>query len=124
MKLVDPCNITNFYRNDQELEIFWVFCILVAGKPSNWAAKKVQDLHRELGYPEYLVRAAAHMSFFWNDLYGILQRIRTGQYERIKWALKESASLDLRNGDLDSLLGIYGVGNKTARFFLMHSRPN
>ena len=34
----------------------------------------------------------------------------------------QSLDLDLPNCTLDDLLNIHGVGNKTARFFLLHTR--
>ena len=34
----------------------------------------------------------------------------------------QSLDLDLRTCSLDDLLNVYGVGNKTARFFLLHTR--
>ena len=36
----------------------------------------------------------------------------------------QSLDLDLRTCSLEELLAIHGVGNKTARFFLLHSRRN
>jgi len=49
---------------------------------------------------------------------------RTGQYHRISEAVLQSASVNLRTASVDELEGIYGVGPKTARFFILNSRPD
>ena len=51
-----------------------------------------------------------------------LKEVRMGQYKRIKKAFEDSLDLGLRNCSLTDLTNILGVGNKTSRFFLLHSR--
>ena len=36
---IDPKNITNFNRDTDQLESFWLFCMFVAGKNSDWASQ-------------------------------------------------------------------------------------
>jgi thermostable 8-oxoguanine DNA glycosylase len=47
-----------------------------------------------------------------------------GQYTRISKAYQAILKLDLKNNILDKFLAVKGIGPKTARFFLVHSRPN
>ena len=47
---------------------------------------------------------------------------RVGQYTRLTKGIMQSLDVDLRTCSLEELLDIHGVGNKTARFFLLHTR--
>ena len=49
---------------------------------------------------------------------------RLGQYTRLNRCFEESLSLDLRNDPVEAFEAIHGIGPKTARMFMMHSRPN
>lgn len=118
--MIDPYNITDFNRSDKDLQRFWLFCVLVAGKNSDWAAVCLRRfLHNTKEYPLDYIK--------WLHLTGSLhQRLveaRTGQYGRVGRAFIESVGLDLRTCSLEALESIYGVGPKSVRFFLLHSRP-
>lgn len=116
---VIPTSITRYDRTKPELEQFWLFAIIVAGKPSNWAARKVSDLLRKLpegrGPIEWLNEG--------NGLHNTLVANRVGQYARIERAIRQSATVDLVNGTVEELESVFGVGPKTVRFFLLHTRP-
>lgn len=117
--VIDPKNITNYDRTDYELELFWLFCLFVAGKNSDVASDKLSQLLSDI-IPwqtpfEYLKEA---------DVFNTLVTIKSGQYNRLTRAINESLSLDLRTCDLEDLTKIHGVGPKTARFFLLHTRPH
>jgi thermostable 8-oxoguanine DNA glycosylase len=116
--MINPTQITNFERTDRELQLFWIFCILVAGKNSDVAARKVGSLFKNLGDQtpfEYLNENK-------HAIHNLLVANRVGQYNRIESALTQSLELDLRSATLEDLMKIKGVGPKTARFFLLHSR--
>lgn len=116
--MIDPTRITNFNRSDRELELFWLFCLMVAGKNADQMARKLTALCA--GVPddwrlfEWLIAM---------DLPLLLREHKIGQYTRIERAIRESARLDLRDCTVADLEAVYGVGPKTARFFLLHSRP-
>lgn len=116
--MINPTQITDFNRTTAQLQAFWVFCIVVAGKNSDYAASVIAKLlnrgkddpfvyFRSLG--EYGVRNA-------------LVAAKTGQYDRISRAINESLDLDLSTCTFEDLMKIFGVGPKTAQFFLVHSR--
>lgn len=116
--MIEPTQITDFKRNLPQLQAFWVFCIVVAGKNSDYAASVVAKLlnkgkenpfeyFKSLG--EWGVRNA-------------LVAAKTGQYDRISRAIRESLDLDLTTCTFEDLMGVFGVGPKTAQFFLVHSR--
>ena len=117
--LIDPKDITNYSRTDVELESFWIFCILVAGKNSDTTSRLVTKLLKNRGdkTPFEFIR-----SLKLTELRNYLVANKTGQYDRIRKALFFSAKLDLRTCTRDDLMDIHGVGPKTARFFLLHSR--
>jgi thermostable 8-oxoguanine DNA glycosylase len=52
----------------------------------------------------------------------LLRRHKTGQYARIERAIRESLDLPLDTCTVNQLTAIHGIGGKTARFFLLHSR--
>lgn len=121
--LIDSHNITNYCRTDAELELFWLFGVLVAGKNSEVQAKKLAAfLHNpitELSPFEYI----SHM-ITCGYLREQMEEHKLGQYNRIEQCFYESIYLNLRNCTVEELEAIHGVGPKTARFFLLHTRKN
>jgi len=121
MLTIDPKNITKFDRSQEELEFFWLFCILVAGKNADWASLKLLDLFRnkpEDQTPFEFLKT--HLT----DLNNILVTNKVGQYRRVQMAITQSLEVDLRTASVAELMEIHGVGPKTARFFILHTRAN
>ena len=117
---IAPTAITNFNRTQDELETFWIFSILVAGKDSDQTSRKVGQLlsrRGELSPFEYLRLNE-------NAIHNLLVANKVGQYGRIERALRESLNLDLRTASVAELMNVFGVGAKSARFFVLHSRSN
>ena len=116
--MIQPTAVTNFSRSDDELETFWLFCLFVAGKNSDIAANKVGRFLQKRGgqTPFAYLRGQA------NSLHNLLVANKVGQYGRLERAITQSVELDLRAATLADLTAIHGVGPKTARFFLLHSR--
>lgn len=119
---IDPKNITHYERTDAELQRFFTFCVLVAGKNADWAAHKVSDLYRSAD--EQGMTPFAYLKCNEHALHNLLVANRIGQYHRIERALRGALDLDLRTCSIEDLEGIFGIGPKTARFFVLHSRPN
>ncbi len=119
-KTIQPTQVTNYNRTDTELETFWIFSIMVAGKPSEWAARVVAKFlkNRKHMTPFEYIASMGH------GLRNTLVANRVGQYNRISLALEQSLKLNLRTCTVRDLESIYGVGAKTARFFLLHTRKN
>lgn len=121
MLAIDPKNITKFDRSQEELEFFWLFCILVAGKNADWASLKLLDLFKnkpEDQTPFEFLKT--HLT----DLNNILVANKVGQYRRIQKAIEQSLEVDLRTASVAELMEIHGVGPKTARFFILHTRAD
>lgn len=119
-RLVEPNAVTNFARTDRELELFWLFSIFVMGNNSDQAANTLERLAGVLPHSGRVLLYLAAQP----DLTHILLTQRTGKYVRFTEIIRASAALDLRTVDCEELERIKGVGRKTSRFFLLHSRKN
>jgi hypothetical protein len=120
---VDPNEVIRFDRTTGELQVFWLFCGCVAGKTASTQARLLAGFLGSLpgaGTPFERVRLAAMRG----ELLGLIQASRLGQYNRLTRYMIESLNLDLRNCSVEDLERIPGCGPKTARMFLMFSRPN
>lgn len=126
--MINPRQITNFNRTTNELEEFALFCIAVAGKNAASTARALDKL-LEIGRsrsldlsPFQIIRDIIKYS----DLASLMKNCGIGCYtvKSRGFAQIVSCGLDLRTVTLDQLLNLFGVGHKTARFFLLHSRPN
>lgn len=120
--LVDPSIVTNFNRTDAELELYWLFCQVVAGKTARTQAKALEKflLIENLATPFDCIRAMIAKGTLRDNL----ETARLGQYTRLTAGFTMSLQLDLRKDDVHRLKEIPGVADKTSRFFLIHSRAN
>ncbi len=114
--MINPKQITDFNRSKRELEMFWIFCLMVAGKNSDNTAKVVARLFQDKEEPFIYLQEQEFA------LRNTLVANRTGQYYRYERAIKESIHLNLFEAGIDELEAVYGIGPKTSRFFLLHSR--
>jgi thermostable 8-oxoguanine DNA glycosylase len=119
--LIDPFNITKYDRTDAELEEYFLFCGVVAGKTATTQARLLDGfLSTVFGTSPFdkirrLIRN--------NTLMEALKESRLGQYGRLFNYMSDAVKLDLRNCNVTDLEKVRGCGPKTARMFLMHSRP-
>ena len=125
--MIDPTDVTKFDRTLTELQEFWLFCITVAGKTAVTQAKLLEVFFEEIrsDYPGFvtpfqLVSVAVQT----NSLGDYLKRSRLGQYTKLEKAFRQSLGLDLTTCSVQDLEAIHGVGAKTARYFILHTRPN
>lgn len=121
--LIDSHNITNYNRSNEELELFWLFSVLVAGKNSRVQAGKLDEFMSgdarvlnlsPFGYIRWCSR--------WCHLREVMEEHKLGQYNRLVPCFEQSTDLDLRKCSVEDLEAIHGVGPKTARFFILHTR--
>ncbi len=123
--LVDPTNVINYDRTPAELELWWLFSLVVAGKTATTQARLLNNFLQSLpdawpNTPFERLNAAYEKGRAF--LMEKLKESRLGQYNRLYPAFVQSLRLDLRNATIDDLEAIHGVGPKTARMFLMMSR--
>jgi hypothetical protein len=55
--IIEPTKITRYCRTDAELQAFWIFCIVVAGKSSKAAAAAVNKMFKYVDKPFVFLRA-------------------------------------------------------------------
>jgi thermostable 8-oxoguanine DNA glycosylase len=120
---IDPKKITNFSRTDSELQSFWIFSCVVAGKNSDFAANVISKLLQKANWTE-----RTPFEYFRElgeiGIRNALVASKSGNYTRITRFISESLSLDLRTATHEQLMGIHGIGPKSSAFFLLHTRPN
>jgi hypothetical protein len=141
--MIDPTNVTKYDRTDAELEEYFLFCTVVAGKTAMTQARLLDNFLNSLPMAE----ASPFERIFARSMSGPglmskLKASRLGQYNRLHRCWLQAIALlcndplqarimgfsacgrTLRNCTLDDLESIPGIGPKTARFFLLHTRPN
>ena len=119
---VNPTDITDFNRDTNQLESFWLFCMFVAGKNSDYASRCLSKLIHGMSKRGYDSIFNYFKDLGRDGIHNALVASKVGQYGRLTKGIMQSLDLDLRTCSLDDLLNVYGVGNKTARFFLLHTR--
>lgn len=124
--MINPSEITNYELTDIELEEVILFWVCAAGKNGTTAARLLNDLLIDINA----------------DTLGPFNALRLhGSIEILALELKEhgigcfnhkartiyelvNSNLDLRTCSAKDLEEIYGIGMKTSRCFLIHSRKN
>jgi hypothetical protein len=117
--MIDPNNVTNPSRTAPELEEFLLFCVVVAGKNADQQAAK---LERFLGgrKPFAYIRSSRAAT-----LDAALREVRLGKYSLLGRSFRDLAhsGIDLAACTWEDLTGFPGIGIKTSKFFVLHSRP-
>ena len=122
---VDPFNCTNFERGHVALEGFLLFCICVAGKRADVTARKVNallDRTRKGDYRDYDPFTILHEWWERDLLTFVLKEHKLGKYAMMEKAVPALLGLDLKTCTVEDLEEIPGIGPKTARYFLVHTR--
>ena len=150
--MINPLKITDYKRNEWDLQAFFFFAVAVQGKNSMQTARKVQDLldhisemfvenpfyekvKPETGVIHYLLGEQDEASAGVN----LLREFKFGKYNQwekliswfqgLKWDLldrmeeKQTIGDWLRKSPIEYLEWIPSVGKKTSRFFKLHSDP-
>jgi hypothetical protein len=117
--MIDPNKVTNPSRTQAELEEFLLFCVVVAGKNADQQAAK---LERFLAgrKPFAHIRSTARAG----SLDAALRDVRLGKYSLLGRSFRELAhsGVDLGACSWEDLTRFPGIGIKTSKFFLLHSR--
>ncbi len=115
---IDPELITNYNRNKYQKESFLLYCIVAAGKTAKTQAAKLNEFLKGITKPFNYVKELVNNK----QLYNYLVKSKLGQYKRIEKSFEKVVDLDLDRVTVDELVRVKGIGPKTARFFVMHSR--
>ena len=125
--MINPAEVTNYNRTQYELEEFILFCINVAGKKSSIEAPKLEvfierakDTTKETT-PFNCIRKLIKLG----RLQEIMHWAKLSPYKQRYNSYVAAVQIqDLQTVDLNRLLQVPGVGLKTTRFFLSHSRED
>ena len=147
--MINPKEITDYHRNDWDLQEFFMFSVAVAGKKSDQTAKKIQvltdEISEEMGenpyYDTHLKESGIlHYLLGIDDEpeFGVrkMEAHKFGKYNQWKsffewwtrriWDLPANLHVwmisdFLRRASVEQLERIPSVGKKTARFFNLHT---
>lgn len=123
--LVDPDNVTKFDLDDNQLELNILFWILAAGKNGHTAAKCLNNFLKHYSEKTGLISPFLIINQIEN-LPEALKSFGVGCYNnKSKTILGLIARrLDLKLCSVEQLEDIWGMGSKTVRCFLIHTRKN
>lgn len=116
--MIDPNNITNFYRTTPQLQEFLLFCVCVAGKNAKVQAKKLEQWSvPQYGSPFRQIGETI-------DLEQDLRVYKFGKYKTLVPCFMQLADsgIDLKTCTREELIKFPGIGMKTASLFLLHTR--
>jgi thermostable 8-oxoguanine DNA glycosylase len=120
--MIDPVNITNFKLSRAELEEMLLFWVCAAGKNAITASKSLDRLLTIIEGHSHPF--AAIQAYGQSQLAQLLKSCGIGCFNnkaKTFWQLADS-DLNLRKCSADDLERIHGIGRKTSRCFIMHSR--
>ncbi len=121
---LDASSITNFSATRPELEELFLFWICAAGKNGTVATRLLDQFLQDIGGQQEPFETIASLGY--DSLVEALRNVGIGCYTRKAKTMFVAATsgLDLRRCTLEELEAIPGIGPKTSRCFVLHSRPN
>jgi len=126
--MIDPKKVTDYNRNETQLQEFLLYCVCVAGKKSEIETRKL-DKFLDGASPFKLIRKLLKSSsVIWKDgLMEHLSKNKVAPYKQRYNSFKDAVTLlpdNLSEVTLDELQRVRGISTKTSRFFLTHSRED
>jgi hypothetical protein len=125
--MVDPIHFTKFDRTVVELEEMALFSLLVAGKNALTTAKGLDRFlqRSHIGLDEFQPFVSLR-PFTQNNIETMLSASGIGCYKSKSIGVHQlvHSGIDLRTCSADDLEKIHGIGLKTSRMFILHSRRN
>lgn len=123
--LVDPDDITNFNLNKDELELNIIFWILSAGKNGHTSAKCLNNF---LNYFSKITNKKSPFEIIslLKNLPLSLKEFGIGCYNNKSKTILSliNKKFNLKDCSIEDLESVWGLGPKTVRCFLMHTREN
>lgn len=124
--MVDPSNITKYNCSNFELQELILFWICVAGKKADTISRILENFLQE-GFKKFGCCQPFDVILNHKDnLPKELKRHGLGCYNNKSKTMLELAksNIDLSKCSAEDLESIYGIGMKTSRCFILHSRKN
>jgi len=127
--MVNPDDCTRFNLSKHRLEEFLIFSILVAGKTARIIARSLENILKEShdtnGVNDF--RPFVSLALYTKDeLQEMLKRHGVGCHGLKAQAIYDviRRNFDLKTVEAEDLERVFGIGAKTARFFILHTRPD
>jgi len=125
--MIDAANITDYNLNYEELEARIIFWILAAGKNGTRAAKIINAMidFWQKDYPGITPFSSLFL-YDMEETKELCKYYKTGCHSHKAKSLYQicRADLDLKTCSVEDLESIYGIGMKTSRCFIIHSRED
>jgi thermostable 8-oxoguanine DNA glycosylase len=127
--MIDPINITKFDNTKEQLEEVLLFWVLAAGKNATTACRCLDNLliniHNKFNINPYRPFECLG-KFEKSELADLLKSHGIGCYNNKSKTIYElvNSNLDLQECSAEDLEKIYGIGMKTSRCFIIHSRKD
>lgn len=123
--MIDASNITNYKQSNEQLEMSLLFWVLAAGKNGTRAANITNKLVKKIcsdGYTPFFSLAMLPQE----SIAHMLKELGSGCHNIKGRTIYEltHAGLNLRTCGPQDLEKIHGIGKKTSRCFILHSRKN
>tara|TARA_B110001454_G_C12680847_1_gene418000 strand:+ start:225 stop:824 length:600 start_codon:yes stop_codon:yes gene_type:complete len=131
--MINPKKVTDYNRNQSQLQEWLLYCICVAGKRSEIESPKVRKfiLDPRFGFhlkPFELIRKLLGVSSIEMDgLKQHLKKYKIAPYTARYNSFVDAVTLlpnDLSEVTIEDLQKVRGISTKTSRFFLTHSRED
>lgn len=132
--MVDLSKEIDYERTDYALEEFMLFCIMVPGKKATTTVKILDSIltkmHEDVDKDRNLLPFDLIRTWFRDNpnihFETFLKFRGVGCHSHRAKAIRSlvASNIDLRSCSISDLEALYGVGQKTSRFFLMCTRPN
>ncbi len=126
--MIDPWKITDYNRNQYQLEEYLIFCVAVAGKTAHQIMNALETFLQK-GFKKYghctpfeLIKKMIKRK----KLMFYIKSSSLGQHRKLERAFGQlvDSGMDLDTCSVEDLESIHGIGPKTSRFFIVHSRKN
>ena len=124
--MIDPVRFTNYQLSDLGLQEYILFCIAAAGKNATTTARILDNFLRHImlqtSASDYF--KAIKIIALTQDLAILMKKFGFGCYQLKSKSFLSIAdsNLNLRTCTIAELEKIPGIGMKTSRFFVMHTR--
>ena len=126
--MIDPKKVTDYGRNETQLQEFLLYCVCVAGKKSEIETRKLDKFLSGASPFKLIRKLLKSSSVIFNDgLMEHLSKNKIAPYKQRWNSFKDVATLlpdNLSEVTLDELQQVRGISTKTSRFFLTHSRED
>ena len=126
--MIDPRNITDFNRDNNQLEEVLIFWIFAAGKKASTVSERLESIlvHLQCLYGEDLSPFELINLYPADKLGWLFKKNGIGCFNNKSKSVLDliSKGLNLKTCSIEDLEKVYGIGPKTARCFIIHSREN